>query len=144
MKIIKVLTDFSETPGPRYIKQGPDSGELFYHQKLNEAFAEAVISDDQLQIDLDGTDGYMSSFLDEAIGNLVYDFGEELVQRKLQITSNEEKVWIDLIKKNIIPEWGKRLKEKLPPQKTSKEAYTPWYRLVDGQLERSVWINASV
>ena len=31
---IKVLSDFSMSPGPRYCKQGPDSGEEFYHKVL--------------------------------------------------------------------------------------------------------------
>lgn len=38
---IKVLSDFSMSPGPRYCKQGPDSGEEFYHKVLNRRFAEA-------------------------------------------------------------------------------------------------------
>ena len=31
-KVIKVLSDFSISPGPRYCKQGPDSGEEFLSQ----------------------------------------------------------------------------------------------------------------
>ena len=37
---ISILSDFNESPGPRYCKQGKASGEEFYHKILNSKFAE--------------------------------------------------------------------------------------------------------
>lgn len=68
---IKVL-DFTENPGPRYIRQDKvgesNSGEAFYLHILNEAFAQAYNEKKLLVLELDGVSGYPSSFLDEAIG----------------------------------------------------------------------------
>ena len=138
---IKVLTDFSMSPGPRYCKQGPDSGEDFYHKVLNHKFAEAYKKSVTLVLDLDGTDGYMSSFLDEAIGNLVYDFGEHTVKDYLQIISNEETVWLKLINDEVIPEWAKHRKNNEEPLKTSKKDHPAWYRLVNDKLEEHIWLH---
>ena len=80
-KDILRIIDYSMSPGPRYCNQGDDSGEDFYHVQLNSAFAKAYSSSKQLLIDLDGPDGYASSFLDEAFGNLIYDFSQELVSK---------------------------------------------------------------
>lgn len=142
MAIVKVLSDFSESPGPRYCKQGPDSGEQFYHDILNGKFFNAYQKNEILTLDLDGTDGYMSSFIDEAIGNLVYDFSGDIVSRYLQIVSNEEAVWLKLIKKQIIPEWEQHRINNEEPQKTSSQDHPAWIRLVNGNLEKKVWIHS--
>ena len=77
-KIITIeVKDFDEYTGPRYVTQGDSSGEEFYHRVLNENFAEAFKTDSILIVDLDNTAGFLSSFLDEAFGSLVYDFGAE-------------------------------------------------------------------
>lgn len=142
MATINILSDFSVSPGPRYCKQGAYSGEEFYHKLLNDRFAQAYQSKEQLELNLDGTDGYMSSFLDEAIGNLVYDFGPETVNKVLRVVSNEEKVWITLIQNEIIPEWSRRILKQDSPIKTSKQNHGPWYRLNNNKLERKVWIQS--
>lgn len=140
MITVNVLNDFSEYPGPRYCKQGKDSGELFYHRILNEKFNEAYIKNERLELNLDGTAGYMSSFLDEAIGNLVYDFSEEVVCNQLIIISREEPSWIKLIKDKVIPEWGIRKKSEKAPLKTDKRDHSEWYRLVNSEIMKKVWI----
>jgi len=140
---IKVLSDFSMSPGPRYCKQGPDSGEEFYHKVLNRRFAEAYKNSVQLVLDLDGTDGYMSSFLDEAIGNLVYDFGEDAVKTYLRVVSKEEDVWTKLINNEVIPEWAKHRVNNEEPLKTSKKDHNAWYRLINGELLEDVWVHSA-
>ena len=63
---LSVARDYSRTPGPRYRWQGPFSGEDFRDLLIEKLrFADKVI------IDLDGTRGYGSSFIDEAFGGLV-------------------------------------------------------------------------
>ena len=143
-KVIKVLSDFSISPGPRYCKQGPDSGEEFYHRLLNKDFKEAYQQNKLLVIDLDGTDGYMSSFLDEAIGNLVYDFGKLVVEKHLKIISNEEPVWNKLIEERVIDAWERRRENVVGPLKTYKRDHNAWYRLTtNGKLEKGVWIHSA-
>ncbi len=70
-KKIIIAKDFSKFPGPRYIRQGPNSGELFRDTKLYPAFIEAYEKGSKLEIDLDGVAGYGSSFLEESFGGLV-------------------------------------------------------------------------
>lgn len=120
-EITLYVKEFSLSPGPRYAEQGNnDSGEDFYHNVLNLKFVECIQNDAILIVNLDGVDGYMSSFLDEAFGNLVYDFGIELVKQHLKIISEEEPEWIDMIKNNTYPDWSERRKNKLIPKKTTK------------------------
>ena len=66
-KIINIAADFSKTPGGRYLTDGPASGEDFRERLLIPA-----LKDNQTVIvELDGTRGYPSSFLEEAFGGLV-------------------------------------------------------------------------
>lgn len=67
---VSVARDFTQHPGPRYRWQGDHSGEEF-RAKLVEWLRQA----DRLIVDLDGTSGFGSSFLDEAFGGLIRDEG---------------------------------------------------------------------
>ena len=136
--IILNVIDYSTSPGPRYCNQGDDSGEDFYHKLLNKKFFEAVSSGKMLQVNLDGPDGYASSFLDEAFGNLVYDFGVGLVQSNIEFISKEEPEWISMIQECTYKEWEKR-REKLQ-EPTITEKHGPWYRFVDSQYRQEEWI----
>lgn len=126
------VKDFSTSPGPRYVKQGEYSGELFYHQILNSAFLQGYNEDKDVIINLDGVDGYMSSFLDEAFGNLVFDFGIEEVQKRLKFISFEEPEWIDMIVNDTYSEWNKRRKNKSVPKITQEHSL--WKRLENNVL----------
>ncbi|MGO8154405.1 STAS-like domain-containing protein [Rhizobium leguminosarum] len=66
-KIINVAKEFSRVPGGRYYTDGPASGQEFREKFLVPAFENY----DEVLIELDGTRGYPSSFLDEAFGGLV-------------------------------------------------------------------------
>lgn len=70
MILIRVL-DFSEFPGPRHEHIGPFSGQRFREEVLLPAIKEHGISN--ISIDLDGTAGYGSSFLEETFGGLIRD-----------------------------------------------------------------------
>ncbi|WP_278069861.1 STAS-like domain-containing protein [Brevundimonas sanguinis] len=63
---VSVARDFSKTPGPRYIRQGKWSGE-----KFRELLVQRIKKFGAVVVDLDGTRGYGSSFLDEAFGGLI-------------------------------------------------------------------------
>ena len=104
------VLNFTEYPGPRYSKQGDHSGEQFYSEVLKEKFQEVLDSSNEevdyvLAINLDNTAGYASSFLDEAFGRLVFNFSKEKVSNHLEIISNQEPDWIEIINKEVIPEW---------------------------------------
>lgn len=62
--------DFSAHPGPRYKRQGKHSGEQFRDKLLTWLEEPGTIV-----LDLDGTSGIGSSFIDEAFGGLVFARG---------------------------------------------------------------------
>jgi len=132
------IAGYSEYPGPRYCNQGDCSGEDFYHLKLNPEFAEAVNSKETLVINLDGTAGYASSFLDEAFGNLVFDFTEELVRRNLELISKQEPDWKEMIFNEVFADWEERRLKNKAPKKTEK--HQEWYRLEKGILNKKKWL----
>lgn len=69
MKTIRVK-EFTEFPGPRYRSLGPFSGEEFREDVLVPAIKAHGTN---IEIDLDDTFGYGSSFLEEAFGGLLRD-----------------------------------------------------------------------
>ncbi len=129
------IKDFSEYPGLRHCSISDDSGELFYHKVLNNAFKNAYEKKEVLNVILDYTAGYAPSFLDEAFGNLVYDFGEDNVIQYLEITSEEEPDLKKLIIDETYPQWEKRRLSKESPRKTKD--HNPWFQLSDGVLKQS-------
>lgn len=66
-KTINIAKDFSDDPGGRYIRKGPFSGELFREMYLVPAIKAKY---KQIEVILDGTFGYMNSFLEESFGGL--------------------------------------------------------------------------
>jgi len=75
MSTINIASDFSRTPGGRYISDGPFSGELFRERLLVPALRGALSSKGKVVVVLDGTRGYLSSFLEESFGGLVREHG---------------------------------------------------------------------
>ena len=127
------IKDFSEYPGLRHCKISDDSGEEFYHKVLNNAFKTAYEKKEKITINLDGTAGYAPSFLDEAFGNLVYDFGKETVERNVTIISEEEPDLKEMILNETYPQWQERRKEKDKPKKT--EEHKTWFILINNELK---------
>lgn len=123
------VRQYAEYPGPRYCDQGDFSGEDFYHSILNPEFAKAYDSKGKLVVDLDGTAGYASSFLDEAFGNLVFDFSAGIVRNHLVIISKQEPDWKELILNEVLSDWDQRRAKKQSPKKT--EVHKSWVRIDD-------------
>lgn len=67
MTTIDIARDFSATPGGRFNRDGPYSGEAFRNRMLEPALS----SGDRIRIVLDHVAGLPSSFLEEAFGGLV-------------------------------------------------------------------------
>lgn len=137
MKEISVLRNYSEFPALRHCNISEKSGEDFYHTVLNNAFVEAYKTSDTLKVDLDGTAGYASSFLDEAFGNLVYDFTLEVVKKYLIIISEQEPHWKEMIEKETFLQWESRRKDQKRPIVT--KLHNSWYRLINNELKQEVW-----
>ena len=91
MITITVAKDFSRYPAGRHLRDGPFTGELFRKRHL-----EPHMDQDKIIIELDGTRGYGSSFLEEAFGGLVragFETGrvlETLVLRTTKPSLREE------------------------------------------------------
>lgn len=139
MKTYIISRDYSPLTGLRYCKKSTHSGEDFYHEKLNGWFADAYKNNEEITIVLDGgEDGYGPSFLDEAFGNLVYDFSLDIVNRFLRINSQGDPEWGESIVEDIFPIWEENRKKNDEPLKT--EDHKAWYRLENGKLVLKVWI----
>jgi hypothetical protein len=83
--IIDIGKDFSRYPAGRYETDGPFNGELFRAKFL----VPVLKNNKQITIELDGTAGYGSSFLEEAFGGLVR-LGYSSTQIKTAITLHSE------------------------------------------------------
>ena len=94
-KTISVANDFSATPAGRYKADGPYSGQEFRDKFI----IPALQNYDRVIIDLDGTLGYGSSFLEESFGGILrvsgYDY--ETIKKKLEVHSSRtfysDRVW---------------------------------------------------
>lgn len=97
MEII-IFKDFTDAPGPRFIKQGKFSGEEFRENLLVPKFKAAISENKKLTINFDGTFGYPTSFLEEAFGGLKEQFDKSLILKTLNFISDDEKSLINEIK----------------------------------------------
>lgn len=95
-KTINVAKDFNPEPIGRYPEDGDFNGQRFRTEYLVPALAAAS----KVIVDFDGTEGYGSSFLEEAFGGLVRKerFHSEELHRRLKVQSTEddtviEEVW---------------------------------------------------
>jgi hypothetical protein len=137
MKAISVLEQFSEFPGLRNCNISDKSGEEFYHKVLNKEFKESYEKREKLVVNLDATAGYASSFLDEAFGNLVYDFTLDNVKKYVEIISIQEPHWKEMIEEKSYIQWEeRRLNNKHPKVTKTHEA---WYRLITNELKLEIW-----
>lgn len=87
---ISIAKQFSKTPGSRYRKEGDFSGEQFFSEILDPAFSKAIQEDKKILVDLDGTIGYGTSFLEEIFGGLARKYTAAKVLSILEIKSDEE------------------------------------------------------
>lgn len=121
-KIIKVAERFPY-PGPRFIALGPQSGEAFkiyLNSILVKVYGENFDSNlkEKITINLDGTIGYGSSFLEEGFGGLIRMGVPYSLLENIDIISNEEPELIKEIKDYIQDESNnsnRNKKKKLTP-----------------------------
>jgi hypothetical protein len=96
--IINIALDFSLTPGPRTKAEGQFSAEEFLDKIIYLKFDQAVKENKKIQIILDGTAGYATSFLEGTFGELVRTRSKKEVLDRLEYISNEEPYLIEEIK----------------------------------------------
>lgn len=83
---IHIATDFSRSPGGRYREDGESSGEQFRDDFL----IPALRDNERVTVILDDTDGYPSSFLEEAFGGLIRSgFAKTDIERRLEIKNRD-------------------------------------------------------
>jgi len=90
-KLISLARDFSRHPGPRFKEQGPFSGEAF-----RKVLLDALSKSDIVIVDLDGTSGIGSSFIDEAFGGLVKreGFAPADLRRRIRVKSDLDESYL--------------------------------------------------
>lgn len=104
MKEIRVnVKDFSITPGSRYRDEGlkAHSGQEFREGFLEPIFENKENDNSIIVVNLDGTIGYGTSWLEEVFGGLARKFGNDLVLSKIHFISDEEPYLIDDVKEYI-------------------------------------------
>ena len=100
MTVIDIANEYSKTPGGRFIKEGPFSGEDFRKSILKPKYQKAISEGDCLRVILDGGYGYPPSFLEEAFGGLARELKDPRILN-IEIISDEEPAQIDNIRKYI-------------------------------------------
>ena len=131
-KTISIKNEFGLYTGLRHVKVSEKSGEEFYHKILNKEFKNCLEKKEILIVDLDGVRGYSPSFIDEAFGNLIYDFGLSNVTKYLRIKSQDKPFWKDSIENETYKLWEHRRLNRQAPVKTV--AHENWWKFENDKL----------
>ncbi len=95
--VINIAKDYTRCPGARYESEGDYSGERFREDFLAPRLKEAIETGVKLEVVLDGSAGYSTSFIEESFGGLIrtnhYTLQE--VKEKIIIISDEDPTYID-------------------------------------------------
>lgn len=85
-----IATEFSKTPGARYLKDGSKfSGETFLNDFLRPRFNKAVDEQYILKIVLDGVLGFPSSFVSGSFGKLSIEKTSTLLLKHIEFVSDD-------------------------------------------------------
>lgn len=97
------VKNFSVVPGSRELDEGKKahSGEEFRNVFLEPEFKKIINNDSKIIVNLDGTIGYGTSWLEEVFGGLARIYGSQTVLNKLSFISEEEPYLIDDINEYI-------------------------------------------
>jgi hypothetical protein len=84
---IDIGQDFSDVPSGRFPEDGEFNGQKFRQEIL----VPALRHNEHVSVDIDHTEGYGSSFLEEAFGGLIRceGFSKEDLDARLTIVSNQ-------------------------------------------------------
>ena len=87
---LSIASDFTLFPGPREKWQGKNSAEEFLETHLEPKFLEAESKNVILMVDLDGTEGYSTAFLDGSFGALARRYTADRVLKTIRFITNDE------------------------------------------------------
>lgn len=96
---ISVLNDFTMAPWARYYEDWDYSWEEFYEEHLKSKYLEAIEKKVKIQIDLDGTIWYPSSFLSEVFWRLYTENWKESIWDNIEIITEDNPLLLDIIYK---------------------------------------------
>lgn len=94
---IKISKVFSDTPGGRYIVEGPNSGEEFRKKFLLNAYKLGIEKNEKILIDLDDLYGSPTSFLEEAFGGLVREVKDPSIIKMFEFKSDDRPKLVEKI-----------------------------------------------
>lgn len=99
MKTLNIAKEFSTTPGARYENEGAFPGKEFREQYLAPRIKDAIENAEQLEINLDGTAGLGTSFLEESFGGLIREdrIPYQILLKTLKFVSLENPDYIEEI-----------------------------------------------
>jgi hypothetical protein len=93
---LNIAKDYSPTPGSRRKSESVFSGEKLRTEVLVPLVTKAKAEDLNIEINLDGTAGYGTSFLEEAFGGLIrvnnFDYND--LAKRIHFISTEEEYLI--------------------------------------------------
>jgi hypothetical protein len=98
---LSIANDFSKTPGPRSRDEGDFSGEQFLEELLEPRFLTARETHQSLVVDLDGTIGYATSFLEAAFGGLARKYEPFDVLDGLALSCKDEPSLVEEVREYI-------------------------------------------
>lgn len=82
---INIKTEFGDTPGARYRKDGDHSGQAFLEDHLRPKFLKAQSGKYILEVLLDGLWGSPSSFISGSFGLLSMEYGKDEVLKFIKL-----------------------------------------------------------
>jgi hypothetical protein len=87
---LNIKTEFGDTPGARYRKDGDHSGQAFLEDYLKPKFLKAKEGNYILEVLLDGLWGSPSSFISGSFGLLSIEFGKDEVLKYIHLTTSNQ------------------------------------------------------
>lgn len=103
-KIYLYLRTISTEPAGREEDDGEFSGAAFYDQYLEPKFQEACNDEKILIVNMDGVEGYSTSFLNGSFGKLGEVYAHDVIRKHLIIESNDDALLIDEINDQLFGE----------------------------------------
>jgi hypothetical protein len=109
---IIIARDFTRIPGPRYKDEGDFSGQFFREAILAPQIAKAISEGGKLRVVLDGTEGYGTSFLEEAFGGLIREdkMNYQEICDALELVSTESEDLVREIEKDLLDAYSESTK----------------------------------
>lgn len=87
---IVTLSDYTETPGGRYVSDGPHSGEWFRETVISPKFEAAQDAGEKLKVNMNDVYGLPPSFLEEVFGGLRRKYGLAEVLQTLEVVATDD------------------------------------------------------